>query len=448
MKRLWVAFLGAALLVSSWGGASWAKSLSSAAGAHGSKISGCNAKGTVSYMFWGDKGDAAVQNAVVALAEKFCPGLHVNKIWDQGNYDTDLATKIGSGNAPDLFQLDAAKRLPEFVTEGALTNLDPYIKKVNLNMKGTYWSTCLKETQYNGHYYGLMRDCGNQSILFYNKDMFQAKHVALPTNNWTYKDFRSAAIKLTGDYSLPTDTSSKLRFGYAFNNDDYRLEQYLWEWGSDWLSSNRKTCTLNSAKSQAAITWWHDLMYKDHGAPTATQQTAAGNYFDGFRNQRYAMTFAGAWALDYMFGKGLYSTTTPPTFKWGAALTPSGPVNRQALVDAAIEGVYSKSKNKNAAFWLARFVTTGKGAALEGEYGIGIPGDKSLARDTRVKKEYGSLLSVMLQANKYGRALTNVPQYDNFWNTVSKDLDPMWKNETSVSAATNKACADAKQYLP
>ena len=70
----------------------------------------------------------------IAVAEKQCKGLHVNAIWDSGNYDTDLATKIGSGNAPDLFQLDASKRIPQYVSQGALAPLDTFVKQQKIDL--------------------------------------------------------------------------------------------------------------------------------------------------------------------------------------------------------------------------------------------------------------------------------------------------------------------------
>src|SRR5581483_11519424 len=129
---------------------------------HGRASSSCTVKGNVSFMFWGDKGEDVEQTAVIKQVEAACPGIHVTPIWDQGSYDADLATKIGSGNAPDVFQLDGSKRLPEFVTQGALKDLTPYIKKDGLDLQKTFWTACLPETQYKGHTYGLERDCGNQ----------------------------------------------------------------------------------------------------------------------------------------------------------------------------------------------------------------------------------------------------------------------------------------------
>jgi ABC-type glycerol-3-phosphate transport system substrate-binding protein len=125
-----------------------------AAGPPAVHAAGCTAKGNVSFMFWGDKGEYNEQTAVIKQVEAACPGLHVTPIWDQGNYDNDLATKIGSGNAPDVFQLDWSKRLPEYVTQGALKDLTPYITKDGLDLQKTFWTACLPETQYKGHTYG------------------------------------------------------------------------------------------------------------------------------------------------------------------------------------------------------------------------------------------------------------------------------------------------------
>src|SRR4029078_3556778 len=117
-----------------------------------------------------------------------------------GNYDTDLATKIGSGNAPDLFQLDASKRIPQYVSQGALAPLDTFVKKQRSHLHKTYWPQCVNDLTYKGHVYGLPRTCSNQSLLFYNKEMFRAKGVALPTNNWTDSQMARADQRLSSRY--------------------------------------------------------------------------------------------------------------------------------------------------------------------------------------------------------------------------------------------------------
>ena len=111
-----------------------ARSHSGSSGSTVPTIPRCTATGNVTYMYWGDSGDNAAHKSSIAVAEKKCKGLHVNPIWDSGNYDTDLATKIGSGNAPDLFQLDASKRIPQYVTQGALAPLDTFVKQQKIDL--------------------------------------------------------------------------------------------------------------------------------------------------------------------------------------------------------------------------------------------------------------------------------------------------------------------------
>jgi ABC-type glycerol-3-phosphate transport system substrate-binding protein len=393
-------------------------------------------------MYWGDSGDNAAHKSSIAVAEKQCKGLHVEPIWDSGNYDTDLATKIGSGNAPDLFQLDASKRIPQYVTLGALAPLDAFVKKQKINLTETYWAQCVNELTYKGHVYGLPRTCSNQSLLFYNKEMFKARGVALPTNKWTYTDMAKAAQKLSGTYSVPHDTTSQLRFGMAFNTDDFRTQQFMWAWGGDWLNSKLNQCTLTSAPARAGLQFLHDLAYTYHGMPTAAQASGLPDYFGGFQKERYAMAFMGPWALNYAFGKKP-GGQPQVSFDWGAVLTPSGPKSRQAVMASTGLVIAKNSPHKNAAFWLARFDSVGIGAVVTGAYGVDMPGAKALWSNKHVVAEYGpSLMKTIRQSNLTGRYPKLVPQYDKFWNVVSGDLQPFWQDQASVQQVTTKACAD------
>lgn len=410
----------------------------------------CPAKGTVSFMFWGDKGEFAEQSAVVKQAEAACPGLQVALDWDQGNYDNDLATKIGSGNAPDVFQLDGSKRLPEYVSEGALLDLTSYIKQDNLNLSSLFYPACLPETMYGGHTYGLERDCGNQGMLVFNKDMFDARHVAYPTASWTYKDLLSAAEKLSGNYKLPTDTSSKLRFGIGINQADYYVNQYMWDWGGDWLSADLKSCTMTSTQSRAGLQWWHDLAWVHHGAPTPEQQKAVSpDPIGGFHDQRYAMAFVGPWALNYLLKPAAYLNTPPVPFHWGVTLNPSGPVSRLSLISSGIEVAAKHTKNPVAAYWLIKYLTLGSGTQLEALYGIGIPGNVAIAKTKDYTTEYQPNAATWLlgMAPSNGRAMRLVPQYDDFDDHMTAALLPFWAGTTSVDAATTNMCSSVKPYL-
>jgi multiple sugar transport system substrate-binding protein len=444
VKKRLIVLLGLTLVASCVVGAQsgLARGHSVSASRAAPKIPHCTASGNVTYMYWGDSGDNAAHKSSIAVAEKKCKGLHVNAIWDSGNYDTDLATKIGSGNAPDLFQLDASKRIPQYVSLGALAPLDTFEKQQKMDMNAIYWPQCVNELTYKGHLYGLPRTCSNQSLLFYNKEMFQARGVAFPTNNWTYSDLAAAAQKLSGTYAVPHDQTSQLRFGMAFNTDDFRTEQFMWDWGGDWLNSNLSQCTMTSSASRAGLQFLHDLAYKYHGMPTSSQASGLPDYFSGFQKERYAMAFMGPWALDYAFGKKP-GGKPQINFQWGAVLTPKGPVSRQAVMASTGLVIYKNSHHKSAAFWLARFDSEGIGAVVTGAYGVDMPGATALWKYPAIVSEYGKpLLATIRQSNQTGRYPKLVPQYDKFWSVINADLQPFWQDQATVQQVTQKACAD------
>jgi multiple sugar transport system substrate-binding protein len=418
---------------------------------HSAAKAGCSAKGHISYWFWGDKGENIEQQAAIKAAEKACPGLKVQGIWKQGDYDTALATAIGSGNAPDVFQLDAGKRVPEFVAQHALANLQSYASKDHFNPRKVYWIQCAKQAYYKGGLYGLVRDCGNNSLLLYNKNMFKARHVAYPNNNWTLNNLKAAAVKLTGNYAVPGQ-GSQLRFGIPIQQDEYRVNGYMFPFGGNWLHANG-SCGLNDKGSRAGLTWWRNLVYKYHGAPTPSQQNTLGGDFGGTQNQRFAMYFVGPWILNYMVKPSAYTGNKPVPWKWGLAFPPSNPANPKVhnggVVDPAIEAVSSRSKNKAAAFEFIRYLTTSKPAALEAAFGIGIPGAYSLAGSKGLQKEYAPNTNTVLRANSIGEPLRTVPKHEQWVNNAySPAMSHLFDGSWSVNKATSSACNAGKPYLP
>jgi multiple sugar transport system substrate-binding protein len=416
------------------------------------------ATGTITYWFWGDKGEDIEQTAAIKAAEKACPGLHVNGIWKQGDYDTALATAVGSGNAPDVFQLDAGKRIPEFVAlDHALTNLSPYAAKDHFNPLNLYYKGCARQAMYQHKIYGLVRDCGNNQMLIFNKDMFKARHVAFPNNHWTLNDMLKAAKKLVGVYSLPHDKTARARWAIPIQEDEYRVNGYIYPFGGNWLTAPDKhghqSCGLTSKGSRAGLTWWRNLIWKYHVAPTPAQQTAAGGDFSGFQNERFAMYYVGPWALNYLVKPSAYTGNKPVPWGWGVALNPSNPAHPsqvgKGVVDPAIEAVYSGSKHKHAAWEFVKYLTTSKPAALEAAFGIGIPGYLPLSKTKDVKSEYAPYTSTWLRGNVTGQQMRTIPNHEPWVNNAfSPAMTALFNGSESVNKATAQACAAGKQYMP
>ncbi|HEX8918141.1 MAG TPA: extracellular solute-binding protein [Chloroflexota bacterium] len=451
MNHIRVFFASLAFLGVLWPVISWAAPRAAGRAAsvlhRGKPLKNCTGKGSVSFMFWGDKGEYVEQTSLIQEAEKACPGLKVTGIWKQNGYDEALATGIGSGNAPDLFLLDT-KRLPEYASQSALQPLASYISRDRLDLKKYFWTNCLPLTMYRKVVYGLERDCGNNGMLIYNKDMFNARHVGYPTNNWSYSAFARAAQRLTGTYTTRTDPAQQARFGTPILTDDPHLVQYLWAWGADWMSADLHRCTLTSASARSALQWWHDLAYKSHGAATPQQLASVGGSSAGFTNQRLAMEFVGPWALDYLLKPSGYTRNSPVKFRWGVALPPRGTRSGDGPLISAVVAMYKGAKNKRAAWWLLKFLTLGASTSILGTYGIAIPGDKRAANSAAFAAEYKPYTATWLAGQKRGRWMRIVPQEDAWWAAVTGALDPFWRNSTSVQSATASACSTASSYLP
>src|ERR1035438_6790832 len=114
------------------------------------------------------------------------------------DYFTKLQTAVAGGTAGDAFELNYANFVT-YAKSGSLTalqNVDPT----------TYKKSLLDAFTYNGKQIGLPESFSNE-VLFYNKNLFAAAGVPLPSATWTWKDEQAAAVKLTnkakgvwGDY--------------------------------------------------------------------------------------------------------------------------------------------------------------------------------------------------------------------------------------------------------
>jgi multiple sugar transport system substrate-binding protein len=416
----------------------------------------CRAKGTITYGFWGDALEASEQMAATKAAAKACPNLRVIARWMQGDYDGLLNIEIGSGTAPDVFQIDA-REAPKYVAvDHALTDLTAFAKGDHFNPLSLYRRICASQGYYLGRLVALPRDCGTNQMLIYNKDMFKARHVAVPNNRWTLNDMLAAAKKLTGIYSLPHSRARLMRWAIPVQQDEFRINGYIYPFGGQWLTPpnhGHQVCALTSKGSRAGLIWWRNLIFKYHVAPTPAVQVAAGGDFVGFQDERFAMYFVGPWALNYLVKPMPQTGMKPVPWHWGFSLSPSNPAHPKdvglGVVLPAMEVVYSGSKHKYAAWEFIRRLTTVRASALEAAYGIGLPAYIPLTKSKYVTSRYAPYAATWLRASDTGRAIVRTP-LDRMWSqkAFAPAMSHLFDGSMSVQQATALACRTGKQFLP
>ncbi len=110
-----------------------------------------------------------------------------------GDFTSKIATQIAGNTAPDVwFQENAA--ILGYGKRGVAQDLAPYIEK-DLNA-GEYIEGLFSARTPEGQVWGVPHGI-NPVGLAYNKSAFEAAHVDLPTDEWTFADLIEASKKLT-----------------------------------------------------------------------------------------------------------------------------------------------------------------------------------------------------------------------------------------------------------
>lgn len=234
-----------------------------------------NPNRTVTLQFNGGN-DGALQKTVAGFAA--------------GNYP-DVAYEFGS-SAAQLARQPKLVDLTATVKGGAMDWADFYPSERDSSTVG-------------GKVVGIPALVDNLSLV-YNAKLFAAAGVPVPTNDWTWEDFRSAAAKLT-DASTHT-------YGWAYVNDGsedtvWRFLPLLWQAGGDLLTSDNSKPAFDSDAGRAALTLLHDMAVTDK---SVYLDNGNGNYLNLFNSGKIAMLWTGPWDLSSINSDVDYGVTYLP----------------------------------------------------------------------------------------------------------------------------------------
>ena len=325
------------------------------------------------YMMWGQPEEVKAVQGFLKQFHKKNPDTKVELIHaPDSDYYVKLQILIAGNEPPDIMYMDS-NAYPGYIEKGALFDMTDYIKNdpdstsSPFNLKD-YFSQAEKPFLYNGRYYGLSKDF-TSFVLYYNKDLFDAAGLQYPNKNWTWQDFRKAAIALTKDKN-----SDKIidQFGFVF-------ETWLGYWIS-WIRQNGGKIYDSSRgqyvigvepfleKNVETLQFLYDLMYKDHCVPTIQE----ANDMKGaqlFETGRVAMATYGRW-------RTLELKNVP--FNWDIAELPHKKQKVSTLFTVAYS-ISKTSKQKLKAWKLIKFLLGPQGQIATAESCLAIPSLRSVA---------------------------------------------------------------------
>ena len=271
---------------------------------------------------------------------------------------------ISSGEAPDILYLN--ENIYTFAKRGVLEPLTEYIAKEEKGYLDYFYESLLNLVTYEGELYALPQEVSPFAI-YYNKDLFDKYGIPYPTNDWTIDDWTEVCKQITHPEDLV----------YAQNimgwPDQYL--QYLSRLGVEIYTDDMQDIWTaqpeNYDKALAAFEWFHDMITVSHICPDPAEQTAMGKGFsEMFRNQQVAMDASGLWMLPQYKDE-------PLDFNWDVVMCPLSKDGTRTLRAGTLNwGIYSGSKNKEAAWDVLKFFVGHEGQKLVAQYSMALPGAK------------------------------------------------------------------------
>lgn len=267
---------------------------------------------------------------MIAVFEGKNPDIKIDlQLTGYNDYFTGLATRVGGGNAPDVFEMNMENYLA-YMLRGAVADLSDLGIQRDKYSEGT-----LAAVSSDGKLYAVPMSFST-CVLFYNKDLFDQAGVAYPTNEWTWADAQAAAEKIR---ALGDDI-----WGYYQPISYNEFYKSVKSNGGSLVSPDYTAFTANSPENVAVL----DAMLKrvrgeNNVQPTQEDMAGRGDW-DMFTEGKLGMIITGIWGFPTFTEKG--------TFDWDIVVEP-GFKDKSTFFFANVNCVSPDSENKEAA---ARFI--------------------------------------------------------------------------------------------
>ncbi len=323
---------------------------------------------TISYLGpWGGD-DAGVEAEMAELCATDL-GINVEYIPFAGGGVAPLMTEIRAlataGELPDVFWMSSGF-VDEFANDGLILNIQSFVDASDL--EADFFEASFNAARVGDKTTGDMYAFPIyfvETLLYYNKDLFDAAGVDYPTSEWTWDDFLTAAEALTfdenGDGLLD-------QYGYYFFGRYAHVESWVYQNNGRLLSEDRTAFEPN-ANAVEAIEFLNSLINEHGVAPTPAETAGLDN---PFRIGLAAMWIDGVWNIG--------GNRDVEGLNFGISTIPRGPQWEQDIAYgwADMVSIASTTEQPQAAF---DFVTclAGENRTIERATTSSIPSYRPLA---------------------------------------------------------------------
>jgi ABC-type glycerol-3-phosphate transport system substrate-binding protein len=195
---------------------------------------------------------------------------------------------------------------------------------------------------------------------------------------------------------------------------------------------------VDQPKPREALQWLADLIHRHRVWPQAEDLREAGvaNLLQLFTGGRLAMWYDGLWQNDTLL-------RTPPVFPYEMVEAPRGAAGRSGFFH---QGPFHIGKDTRVPDQTWAFLAWLAGAEGQKEYMKRIPGGVPARRS--VGKELGATVpAAALATMEYSRDYPLHPELDKLDAAYVQGLNPVWRGESGVAAATEGIAREQNRIL-
>lgn len=274
-------------------------------------------------------------------------------------------TMLASGNPPQLACPIGAEGIS--ANYEAWQDITSYIQKDSYDLTDFYGPT-LELHKYAGRLFGLPIGV-YPSLVFYNKEVFDAAGIAYPTSDfndktWTMDKLREIAMKLTLDKDGKNATQpgfnpgdkgeNVVQWGYddSYDGSDLRGTLTMWDAANKGrpTTADFKKAVVNSEEWTYGFNWLSNGVWKDHFiAPYSITQPRDTAGVLPFTDGKTAMFYGHTW----------WSAEALPDLKFSYGVAPL-PFNNKGTRLERIDGdtcaIPASAKNKEAAWEVEKWL--------------------------------------------------------------------------------------------
>ncbi len=388
------------------------------------------AKKSITLAMWlGPQGTMMVQHDIQAF-EKLHPNIRVtleSLSWQA--YNTKITTELISGSGPNVVEIP----YESWIYSGYVKSLTPFLRADHAFHLSSYFPVAANYSRYNGRRFGVGNEYGLPwrcftTAIFYNQTMFNKYHVPYPKPGWTYNTMLADARKLTHMGPQNNPNKSTIGLWWFLSKSQTGYDPVIWSFGGHEFNPRRTALTMNGPRSEAAIRWLMNAMYKWKVMATPIE---AGSGFNFTANNIAMAEMHNAYVPSYRAIIG-------NTFKWGIAPMPKGPAGiAGSRVFVHTIGIARNAQHPRASWQLLTYLV-GKASenALVKEGSL--PALKSAAALYAKQKGGPPGMAIFYKDLAHARMSAMFNHDHGVEGIVNAELSLLWLNKVSIPQAIHQ----------